>query len=140
MRIGEVAAHAGVNVQTIRFYERRGLLRQPQRLRSGYRDYPAETLATVRFIKHFQEHGFTLSEIERLLQLLEADQLRQSELRTQLETKLNHVAAQIETLQRQREKLQALYARLAGPASHGLARPNVQLRDLFSPEANCSET
>ncbi len=72
MRIGEVAAEAGVNVQTIRFYERRGLLKEPRRLSSGYRDYPAEVVKVVRFIKWTQNQGFTLQEIERLLRWLAA--------------------------------------------------------------------
>jgi DNA-binding transcriptional MerR regulator len=70
MLIGEVAAQAGVNVQTIRFDERRGLLKKPRRLPSGYRDYPAEVVKVVRFIKRTQKQGFTLEEIERLLRRL----------------------------------------------------------------------
>lgn len=115
MRIGEVAAQAGVNVQTIRFYERRGLLRQPQRLRSGYRDYPAETVQFVRFIKQFQEHGFTLSEIEHLLNLLNAQLLRLPELRQQLESKLHSLEHKIQALQTVRDKLKTLHARLEPP-------------------------
>jgi MerR family transcriptional regulator, mercuric resistance operon regulatory protein len=57
MRIGEVAAQAGVNVQTIRFYERRGLLKKPRRLPSGYRDYPAEVVKLIRFIKRTQKQA-----------------------------------------------------------------------------------
>ena len=112
MRIGEVAAQAGVNVQTIRFYERRGLLRQPQRLASGYRDYPRETVQAVRFIKCFQEHGFTLSEIEQLQQLLYERRIKLPELQRQLESKLHSLEAKIQTLQNVREKLKALHQRL----------------------------
>jgi DNA-binding transcriptional MerR regulator len=112
MRIGEVAAQAGVNVQTIRFYERRGLLRQPQRLASGYRDYPAETVQIVRFIKHFQEHGFTLSEIEHLQQLWQERRIKLPELQRQLESKLHSLDTQIRTLQTVREKLKTLHQRL----------------------------
>ena len=64
MRIGEVARQAGVNVQTLRYYERRGLLREPARRSSGYREYPPHTVRLIRFIKRAQELGFTLAEIE----------------------------------------------------------------------------
>jgi DNA-binding transcriptional MerR regulator len=69
MRIGEVAAKAGVNIQTIRFYERRRLLREPGRTASGYRDYNRADLESVVFIKWCQQLGFTLKEVKQLLPL-----------------------------------------------------------------------
>ncbi|HEX6489501.1 MAG TPA: MerR family transcriptional regulator [Candidatus Dormibacteraeota bacterium] len=69
MRTSQVAKKAGVNPQTLRFYERRGLLREPGREPSGYRDYSADSVHAVRFIKRAQELGFTLDEIESLLHL-----------------------------------------------------------------------
>ena len=69
MQIGEVAAQAGVKTQTIRFYERRGLLKEPMRIASGYRAYPASVVRVVRFIKQSQELGYTLAEIKQLLAL-----------------------------------------------------------------------
>ena len=69
MRIGEVAEHAGVNVQTLRYYERRGLLEPPPRTSSGYRIYDMETVRLVRFIKRVQELGFSLVDVEDLLSL-----------------------------------------------------------------------
>lgn len=135
MRIGEVAAQAGVNAQTIRFYERRGLLRQPQRLASGYRDYPAETVQIVRFIKHFQEHGFTLSEIERLQQLLHEHRIKLPEFRRQLESKLHSLDTKIQSLQSVREKLKTLHARLeTHPALLNLHDLLPGERTTFSPE------
>jgi DNA-binding transcriptional MerR regulator len=71
LRIGEVAGRAGVNVQTLRFYERRGLLPEPPRRASGYREYAPESVRRVRFIKRAQELGFTLAEVEELLRLRE---------------------------------------------------------------------
>ena len=71
MRIGEVASHTGVSVQTVRLYERRGLLKKPVRLPSGYRDYPIDALSFIRFIKRAQGHGFTLDEIRSLIHLRE---------------------------------------------------------------------
>jgi DNA-binding transcriptional MerR regulator len=69
MRSSQVAAAAGVNVQTLRYYERRGLLPEPERLESGYRAWDIEAVQVVRFVKRAQQLGFTLEEIETLLEL-----------------------------------------------------------------------
>lgn len=69
MRSSQVACEAGVNVQTLRYYERRGLLREPERSPSGYRSYGPEAVRTVRFVKRAQQLGFSLGEIETLLHL-----------------------------------------------------------------------
>jgi DNA-binding transcriptional MerR regulator len=69
MRIGELAAKAEVNIQTLRFYEREGLLLPPVRTTSGYRSYAEPDLERVRFIRLCQGLGFTLREIEKLLAL-----------------------------------------------------------------------
>jgi DNA-binding transcriptional MerR regulator len=69
MRTGELAARAGVNIQTLRFYEREGLLRAPVRTASGYRSYEERDLEQVRFIRVCQGLGFSLREIEHLIQL-----------------------------------------------------------------------
>jgi Hg(II)-responsive transcriptional regulator len=69
MRIGTAAERAGVNIQTLRYYERRGLLPRPPRRRSGYREFPDDAVRMVRFIKRAQDLGFTLDEVEELLRL-----------------------------------------------------------------------
>ena len=69
MRIGEVAAEAGVGIQTLRYYERRGLLPAPTRQLSGYRRYDSDIIQRIRFIRRAQELGFTLQEISDLLTL-----------------------------------------------------------------------
>jgi Hg(II)-responsive transcriptional regulator len=69
MRTSELAGQAGVNAETLRYYERRGLLDEPPRTAGGYRDYPAAAVQLLRFIKRAQELGFTLDEIEELLHL-----------------------------------------------------------------------
>jgi DNA-binding transcriptional MerR regulator len=63
MRIGQVASGAGVTVDTVRFYERRGLLPAPTRRPSGYREYPASTVERIRMARSLQHLGFTLDEI-----------------------------------------------------------------------------
>ena len=67
LKIGEVAGRGGVNLQTIRYYEREGLLPKPPRLQSGYRMFPESTVRRVRFIKRAQELGFSLAEIKLFL-------------------------------------------------------------------------
>lgn len=63
MRIGHLAQLAGVSTDTVRFYERRGVLPAPRRLPSGYRDYTAATAERIRLAKALQAHGFTLDEV-----------------------------------------------------------------------------
>ena len=69
LKTGELAQQAGVNVETLRFYERKGLLPEPPRRVSGYREYPPESVQRVQFIKRAQELGFSLREIKELLAL-----------------------------------------------------------------------
>ena len=69
MTIGQVASGAGVNIQTVRYYERRGLLPKAPRTASGYRQYDADAVARLRFIKRAQDLGFSLEEIAGLLEL-----------------------------------------------------------------------
>jgi Hg(II)-responsive transcriptional regulator len=69
LTIGQVAAAAAVNIQTIRYYERRGLFTTPRRTPSGYRQYGEDAVTRLRFIKHAQELGFSLKEIQELLAL-----------------------------------------------------------------------
>lgn len=68
---GQVADEAGVKNDTVRYYEDRGLIEEPPRLDNGYRQFPPETVRRIRFIKRAQELGFTLSEIDGLLELID---------------------------------------------------------------------
>jgi len=67
--ISKVAKEIGINIETVRFYERRGLIKQPVKPIQGYRQYPTATINRIRFIRRSQELGFTLNEIEGLLSL-----------------------------------------------------------------------
>ena len=97
MRIGEVAAQAGVNIQTLRYYERRGLLPEPERSNSGYRAYDSDTVRLVRFIKRAQELGFTLREIEDLIELRQSPR-RGAEVRAVAATKVVDIERRIRQL------------------------------------------
>jgi len=65
----DVAKRAGVNPQTLRYYERRGILPAPERSPAGYRNYSESTVSVLRFIKRAQEMGFSLADVDRLLRL-----------------------------------------------------------------------
>lgn len=69
LTIGKVAKAAGIGTETVRFYERQGLIAAPPRTAAGYRQYPAETVARLRFIRRAKVLGFTLDEIGELLGL-----------------------------------------------------------------------
>ncbi len=108
LRIGEVAAQAGVNIQTLRYYERRGLLKKPDRRPSGYREYPPDAIRWVRFIKRAQELGFTLAEIEELLWLREDQSASCSDVRAAAKAKIDDVDRKLRSLSAIRRALQAL--------------------------------
>ncbi len=108
MRIGEVAARAGVNIQTLRYYERRGLLADPRRSPSGYREYPLEAVRRVRFIKRAQELGFTLNEIDDLLELRDDRRSERAQVRAAALAKVADIDAKIRGLTAMRRALGVL--------------------------------
>lgn len=99
LRIGELASKGKVNLETIRYYEREGLMRPPHRTSSGHRAYAAGDLLQLRFIKHSQALGFTLSEIKELLALKVAPDQACIDVVHQLEAKALQVKAKIAHLQ-----------------------------------------
>ena len=93
LRTGELAEAAGVNVQTLRYYERRGLLAEPVRSPGGHRLYPAESLTLLRIIKAAQRLGFTLDEVAELV-----DHRRLHGMRDRAVEKLADIEARIADL------------------------------------------
>lgn len=114
LKIGEVAERGGVNLQTIRYYEREKLLPEPPRLPSGYRIYPDQTVRRVRFIKRAQEIGFTLAEIRELLAIRMDTESDSSEVRALAQAKISDIEAKIQTLYRMREALGRITERCSG--------------------------
>jgi DNA-binding transcriptional MerR regulator len=112
-----VAGQAGVNVQTLRYYERRGLLPAPARRESGYRMYDADAVGVVRFIKRAQELGFTLTEIETLLQLAEGGPQSCEAARQLASDKIAELDRRLQTLQTMRDALGRLLATCSLPRS-----------------------
>ena len=117
--IGELARRAGVNITTIRFYERQSLLPVPERRESGYREYPVDTVAQVRFIRHAQDLGFTLNEVRDLLALRDAPEHGCDAVHDAAESKLSLIREKIRSLKRMEKVLSALAAscRSGSPAS-----------------------
>ncbi len=103
--IGKVAREAGVGVETIRFYERGGLIEAPPRRESGYRQYPKEIISRLRFIKRAKELGFTLKEIKELLTLRVEPDTTCDDIRRRAETKISDIEARIGTLEKMKEAL-----------------------------------
>lgn len=98
LTIGQLAAQAHVNIQTIRYYERCGLLPIPSRLESGYRIYSSDTIRQIRFIKQAQKLGFTLQEIVDLLALSAQSEDVCDDVRQHAEAKIQELDAKIELL------------------------------------------
>jgi Hg(II)-responsive transcriptional regulator len=113
LRTGEVAARAGVNVQTLRYYERRGLLEEPRRRSSGYREYPPEAVQLIRFVKRAQELGFTLAEIEDLLRLRADRNASCGEVRSRADSKIEDIEQKIRHLRAMKRALAVLVASCA---------------------------
>jgi DNA-binding transcriptional MerR regulator len=108
LRTGQLATAAGVNVQTLRYYERRGLLAEPERSLGGHRLYPPETVTALRVIKAAQRLGFTLDEVAELLTLSRhSHHTRRPRLAERTVAKLADVEARIADLAVIRDTLRA---------------------------------
>ncbi|MDP6437304.1 MAG: MerR family transcriptional regulator [Gammaproteobacteria bacterium] len=113
LTIGRLSRQAGVGIDTVRFYERRGLLPSPARSASGYRLYGEDTIARIRFIRRAKGLGFTLDEIETLLRLQDQGG-KKSAVRKLTENKLAQINTKIDDLERMREVLKQLSSECNG--------------------------
>jgi len=118
-KIGKAAQLAGVNKETIRYYERRNLIPEPERMDSGYRLFSQRHVDQIRFIKRAQELGFTLSEIEDLLNLKMDEGTTCSEIKREAEQKYQDVISKIEDLQRIKATLTDLIDSCRGSGPKG---------------------
>ena len=117
MKIGEVAREAGLGVHAVRFYEREGLLPEPRRKASGYRDYPPEVVPRLRFIRRAKELGFSLAEILTLLELEADSNASAGEVKQIAESTLEDVERRVKALQRMRRELRKLVDGCSGKGS-----------------------
>jgi DNA-binding transcriptional MerR regulator len=108
MRTSELAGQAGVNPETLRYYERRGLLGAPPRTGGGYRDYPEAAVALLRFVKRAQQLGFTLDDIEELLHLDRGGPESCDAARALAQTRAADLETRIGDLQRMHDSLTRL--------------------------------
>ncbi len=126
MRIGEVAIRAGTSVKTIRYYERIGVLNEPRRLASGYRDYDVEVLERLRFIRASQASGLRLGEIRGIVAFRDRGESPCLHVRDLLTRRGEEIDNQIDALRRARDIVDQLVARAEG----------LRVRDC-SPSAIC---
>lgn len=105
LKSGELAKAAGVNVETLRYYEKRGLIPEPPRRESGYRQYPPESVDRLIFIKSAQELGFTLEEIKDLLALRVDESATKAQVRQHAQAKVAQIDAKIAALSQMRSAL-----------------------------------
>lgn len=117
LTIGKVAKCAAIGVETLRFYQRRGLIDVPPRKDSRYREYPADTVGRVRFIKRAKELGFSLREIKELTALRVAPGVPCTRVRKRAEAKIADIEERIRSLQRMKRSLQKLAAACEGKGS-----------------------
>jgi MerR family transcriptional regulator, copper efflux regulator len=108
MKIGELARSVGVGIDTVRYYEREGLLPPARRLASGYRTYAAEDMQRIRFVRRAKALGFTLPEIRDLLSLSGHTGKDMAELQALARQKLADIDARIDELRRMRLALDAV--------------------------------
>lgn len=114
LTIGSIARRAGLATDTVRYYEREGLLVKPTRTRAGYRQYPDSTVARLRFIRQAKELGFSLREIRELLALRVDARKSCGDVRQQALRKIAVVDQRIAQLDRVRQALARLVAECSG--------------------------
>ena len=112
--IGKVAAASDVGIETIRFYERKGLIEQPSAIRTSFREYPVSIVERIRFIKRSQELGFTLSEISELLALADRTDGSRKTVRELASKKLDAIRMKVADLQRMEATLSILVKNCSG--------------------------
>ena len=117
LSIGQVARQGGVGVETVRFYERQGLLEKPPRKESGYRQYPPEAVSRLHFIKKAKEVGFSLKEIKELLLLRLDETATCQDVRSRAEAKILDIEQKLQALTRMKQALTDLTKACSGRGS-----------------------
>ncbi len=114
LTIGQLAKRSGIGIETVRFYERKGLVEEPPRTDSGYRQYPEDVVARIRFIRRAKELGFKLKEISELLSLRVDPDTKCADVKKQTELKIADVEEKIRVLQGIMTALKKLAASCVG--------------------------
>jgi len=118
LTIGEIAKRAGIGLETVRFYERKGLIEEPPRTDSGYRQYPEDVIARLRFISRAKDLGFSLKEIAELFSLRVDPDTTCADIKRRAEAKITTIEEKIHDMQGIQRALTELAAscRGSGPA------------------------
>lgn len=114
LTIGRLAKEAGVNLETVRYYERQGLVPRPPRSASGYRLFPTDAARRLRFIRRAQELGFSLKEIRELLSLRVSRSTTSADIRVRAEDRIAGIEAKIRSLESMKKILRNLTRACAG--------------------------
>lgn len=119
MTIGKLAKEAGVGVETVRFYERKGLIRKPPKKESGFRTYSHEDVTRIRFIRRAQELGFTLREVKELVELQSKRKMTGSQVQKKADKKIEEIRQKISDLKKMEESLSQL-SRVCGEGEQAI--------------------
>jgi MerR family copper efflux transcriptional regulator len=132
LTVGTLAKQAGVKIDTIRYYERHGLLPKPTRTNAGYRIFTPASVERLRFIKQAQALGFTLNEVKELLALRLSPGVTCTDVRNRAQAKLAEIQQKIDTLHAMKRALQQLVSACTadGPASECSFLANLHQRSL----------
>lgn len=114
MTIGQIARNSGTSIETIRFYEREGLIEKPPRTESGYRNYRPDVISRLSFIREAKSLGFSLMEIKELLFLKFSPDTNCGDVRSQAEKKILDIEHKIDSLQRMKQALVKLVTACPG--------------------------
>jgi MerR family transcriptional regulator, copper efflux regulator len=125
MRIGEVAARTGLSTKAIRFYEQAGLVPPPPRTPGGYRDYPAEVLARLAFVRHAQAAGFTLAQVRGILGIRDGGHAPCQHVTWLVRERLGQVEERIAQLSQTREALRELARHASATSPAECAEPEI---------------
>lgn len=134
MKIGELAQSAGVSVDTLRFYEKQGLLPAPVRASNGYRHYNESHLARLRFVRSAQALGFTLTQIGEILPQMAQGTFGRAEIERRLQGKIAEIEAQMLTLQNLKQQLLDSFAQLTCQSEVALSDAAATLAEHGAPK------
>jgi DNA-binding transcriptional MerR regulator len=125
MKIGQLAASAGVSTDTLRYYEKEGLLPPPLRADNGYRSYGQEHLERLRFVRSAQALGFSLAQVAEILPELAAGRFGRAQIEQQLHVKIAQIDAQMQALTTLKRDLLATFDQLKCARDAALSAPDV---------------
>ncbi len=135
MTRGQIARETGVGIETVRFYEQKGLLEEPRRTANGYRCYDSDALRRIRFILRAKSLGFSLPEIRELFELQAESAAKCLEVHTRTQAKLDEINRKIRLLEGIRHSLEEMLSRCN---DLDLPIQDCAILDAFDPDGNAT--